>query len=428
MMAHLHKCCQKQKLRRGLWSPDEDEKLLAYITEHGPGSWSSVPTSAGIQRCGKSCRLRWINYLRPDLKRGGYSAAEETRIMELHEMFGNRWSKIACHLPGRTDNEIKNLWNSCLKRRVRLANNAKKLASNSISTENGGNKSQAKSLATPCVASTTSSAKCTPWPIFLFPEDQLMDTEQFEMGLLSSTRSDYAFTQDLISKAQTATHNFIQPEWSNEESIGSEPVDCKHKPSLAIDQPSDRMSIRIDQFFHNNDLLMSNEECKAKEVEHTDKMSSTHRAQDIQVVQVQNGVTHQEIFHNRVYLSPALECARVDEEAVFPSASCVNIDVFGAHLPSKYICREQLSFSNPHHNNATSPHSVSKHHTHDLMMGGHLGMHYEYDQLCLPGPIYHSSSITCSDDSSTSIPSLLDYQDVKFLFEEASQSNIAYEF
>nr|WNH14546.1 MYB61 [Betula platyphylla] len=114
-----HSCCYKQKLRKGLWSPEEDEKLLNYITKQGHGCWSSVPKLAGLQRCGKSCRLRWINYLRPDLKRGAFSQQEENLIIELHAVLGNRWSQIAAQLPGRTDNEIKNLWNSCLKKKLR---------------------------------------------------------------------------------------------------------------------------------------------------------------------------------------------------------------------------------------------------------------------------------------------------------------------
>lgn len=124
-----HSCCYKQKLRKGLWSPEEDEKLMNHITKHGHGCWSTVPklagtikilhtlffsiihshcflflskaTSpnllipaqlmiAGLQRCGKSCRLRWINYLRPDLKRGAFSQDEEDLIIELHAVLGNR--------------------------------------------------------------------------------------------------------------------------------------------------------------------------------------------------------------------------------------------------------------------------------------------------------------------------------------------------
>ncbi|KAF9594034.1 hypothetical protein IFM89_026886 [Coptis chinensis] len=107
------------KLRKGLWSPEEDDKLMNYMLSNGQGCWSDVARNAGLQRCGKSCRLRWINYLRPDLKRGAFSSQEEELIIHLHSVLGNRWSQIAARLPGRTDNEIKNFWNSTIKKRLK---------------------------------------------------------------------------------------------------------------------------------------------------------------------------------------------------------------------------------------------------------------------------------------------------------------------
>ncbi|CBI22245.3 unnamed protein product, partial [Vitis vinifera] len=111
-------CCDKVGLKKGPWTPEEDQKLLAYIEEHGHGSWRALPSKAGLQRCGKSCRLRWTNYLRPDIKRGKFSLQEEQTIIQLHALLGNRWSAIATHLPKRTDNEIKNYWNTHLKKRL----------------------------------------------------------------------------------------------------------------------------------------------------------------------------------------------------------------------------------------------------------------------------------------------------------------------
>lgn len=116
-MGH-HSCCNQQKVKRGLWSPEEDEKLINYINNNGYGCWSEVPEKAGLQRCGKSCRLRWINYLRPNIRRGKFTPEEEKLIISLHSVVGNRWAHIATHLPGRTDNEIKNYWNSWIKKKL----------------------------------------------------------------------------------------------------------------------------------------------------------------------------------------------------------------------------------------------------------------------------------------------------------------------
>ncbi|KAM1235647.1 hypothetical protein ACFX2J_005081 [Malus domestica] len=111
-------CCDKSGLKKGPWTPEEDQKLMDYIQKHGYGNWRTLPKNAGLQRCGKSCRLRWTNYLRPDIKRGRFSFEEEETIIQLHSILGNKWSAIAARLPGRTDNEIKNYWNTHIRKRL----------------------------------------------------------------------------------------------------------------------------------------------------------------------------------------------------------------------------------------------------------------------------------------------------------------------
>ncbi|XP_039123319.1 MYB-like transcription factor ODO1 [Dioscorea cayenensis subsp. rotundata] len=111
-------CCDKLGVKKGPWTAEEDKKLINFILNNGQCCWRAVPKLAGLSRCGKSCRLRWTNYLRPDLKRGLFTDSEEQLVIDLHARLGNRWSKIAAKLPGRTDNEIKNHWNTHIKKKL----------------------------------------------------------------------------------------------------------------------------------------------------------------------------------------------------------------------------------------------------------------------------------------------------------------------
>ncbi|XP_065049012.1 transcription factor GAMYB-like isoform X1 [Musa acuminata AAA Group] len=108
-----------QVLKKGPWTSAEDAILVEYVKKHGEGNWNAVQKNSGLFRCGKSCRLRWANHLKPNLKKGAFSMEEEEMIVQLHAKIGNKWAKIATFLPGRTDNEIKNYWNTRIKRHQR---------------------------------------------------------------------------------------------------------------------------------------------------------------------------------------------------------------------------------------------------------------------------------------------------------------------
>ncbi|KAM7471408.1 hypothetical protein LguiA_009591 [Lonicera macranthoides] len=125
-------CCEKVGVKKGPWTPEEDIILVSYIQEHGPGNWRSVPTNTGLLRCSKSCRLRWTNYLRPGIRRGNFTDHEEKMIIHLQALLGNRWAAIASYLPQRTDNDIKNYWNTHLKKKLR------KLQGNDEHDDQGG--------------------------------------------------------------------------------------------------------------------------------------------------------------------------------------------------------------------------------------------------------------------------------------------------
>ncbi|RZC02419.1 Transcription factor DUO1 [Glycine soja] len=112
---------QEEYIRKGPWKAEEDEMLLNHVKKYGPRDWSSIRSKGLLQRTGKSCRLRWVNKLRPNLKNGcKFSLEEERVVIELQAQLGNRWAKIASYLPGRTDNDVKNFWSSRQKRLARI--------------------------------------------------------------------------------------------------------------------------------------------------------------------------------------------------------------------------------------------------------------------------------------------------------------------
>ncbi|KAK9075804.1 hypothetical protein SSX86_004133 [Deinandra increscens subsp. villosa] len=104
--------------RKGPWTEHEDFQLVFHVHMFGDRRWDFIASVSGLKRSGKSCRLRWVNYLNPGLKRGKLAPHEERLVLELHSKFGNRWSKIARKLPGRTDNEIKNYWRTHMRKKA----------------------------------------------------------------------------------------------------------------------------------------------------------------------------------------------------------------------------------------------------------------------------------------------------------------------
>ncbi|XP_010544130.1 PREDICTED: transcription factor MYB86 [Tarenaya hassleriana] len=227
-----HSCCFKQKLRKGLWSPEEDEKLLNYITKHGHGCWSSVPKLAGLQRCGKSCRLRWINYLRPDLKRGAFSLEEENLIIELHAVLGNRWSQIAGRLPGRTDNEIKNLWNSSIKKKLSQRgidpNTHKPLSE----VDSNGDKDKQNPKTTPSNKLSLASNELR--LVNPSPSSSSATNQDFFPAERTSDLSDYFSSQKLNFSSNFCISDSNNTPSSVQNSVFQTPVCVKVKPSVKL--------------------------------------------------------------------------------------------------------------------------------------------------------------------------------------------------
>ncbi|KAJ0960041.1 hypothetical protein J5N97_000156 [Dioscorea zingiberensis] len=191
-------CCSRDGLRRGAWTQEEDKILSSYIKAHGEGRWRSLPSRAGLKRCGKSCRLRWLNYLRPDIKRGNISQEEDDLIIRLHKLLGNRWSLIAGRLPGRTDNEIKNYWNTHLSKTIIRQGNGQE-------QQNQNQKYQMEYLKTekpvPILIETsnvvvrTKARRCT-GNVFITPSQEEEPCENAETNKGGSETAQYAEVAD----------------------------------------------------------------------------------------------------------------------------------------------------------------------------------------------------------------------------------------
>ncbi|KAJ9563183.1 hypothetical protein OSB04_008343 [Centaurea solstitialis] len=187
-------------LKKGSWSLEEDEKLISYINKYGIWNWSQMPRFAGLSRSGKSCRLRWMNYLKPNVKRGNFSKEEDEIILHTHSLLGNRWSAIASRLPGRTDNDVKNYWHTHLKKRATEYKLTTEQNEMSASPDDEVDASRANYFDTGSPG-TSDDLQCF-W-------DQLCTVETLELGnnIHRNMFSNSAF-QDLYNDPISNTYNF----------------------------------------------------------------------------------------------------------------------------------------------------------------------------------------------------------------------------
>nr|ACU19959.1 unknown [Glycine max] len=199
-------CCDKIGIKKGPWTPEEDIILVSYIQEHGPGNWRSVPTNTGLMRCSKSCRLRWTNYLRPGIKRGNFTDHEEKMIIHLQALLGNRWAAIASYLPQRTDNDIKNYWNTHLKKKLKKMrsggddddNNDDKL--NSCNSQIKGQWERRLQTDIHMAKQALCEALSLDKPTQIFPETKLPSTSSHNPTTTPNQTSLYASSTENIAK------------------------------------------------------------------------------------------------------------------------------------------------------------------------------------------------------------------------------------
>ncbi|KAE9616839.1 hypothetical protein Lal_00034914 [Lupinus albus] len=213
--------CDKSGMRKGTWTSEEDKKLIAYVTRYGCWNWRQLPKFAGLQRCGKSCRLRWLNYLRPNIKRGNFTKEEEEIIIRLHNKLGNRWSIIATHLQGRTDNEIKNYWHTSLKKisqQTNVTNENSKASSKPKDNEsNLGSSSVPNNVSVQVTPPTTTSQISGSITSSLSPLSSSSEFSSMSWGHTNSTtklmiEDDFPFLDDAFwTKSDLADISYTPP-------------------------------------------------------------------------------------------------------------------------------------------------------------------------------------------------------------------------
>ncbi|XXG61173.1 hypothetical protein AAC387_Pa04g2891 [Persea americana] len=137
---------ERRQYKKRLWTKEEDQILMEYLSAHGRGRWNDIAKATGLKRSGRSCRTRWMNYLCPNVKHGEFSEEEEELIIRLHNLLGNRWSLIAGRVPGRTDNQVKNHWKAHLCKKFKPRNNNEVGPSTTLFGDDGGQEGKSLEL------------------------------------------------------------------------------------------------------------------------------------------------------------------------------------------------------------------------------------------------------------------------------------------
>ncbi|KAG2260954.1 hypothetical protein Bca52824_080248 [Brassica carinata] len=196
---------KKEEIKKGPWKAEEDEVLINHVKRYGPRDWSSIRSKGLLQRTGKSCRLRWVNKLRPNLKNGcKFSAEEEKTVIDLQSQFGNKWARIATYLPGRTDNDVKNFWSSRLKRLARILHNSSDASSSCFNPKpnKGKNVKPIRSQSFGLVEEETraSSSSCSKILPYSSSASDQVDEETLrspELGIKLENHQPFTFGTDL---------------------------------------------------------------------------------------------------------------------------------------------------------------------------------------------------------------------------------------
>ncbi|KAK6920362.1 hypothetical protein RJ641_016266 [Dillenia turbinata] len=254
---------EESEIRKGPWKAEEDEVLINHVKKYGPRDWSSIRSKGLLQRTGKSCRLRWVNKLRPNLKNGcKFSLEEERIVIDLQALFGNKWARIATYLPGRTDNDVKNFWSSRQKRLARILKSPSKTQHHN-KTGNGNGKQPLVQHVSPLQAENFSSPVEVASPIMAQPcSSSYMESFEMvkmfqlpELGTTDLINFDASITQlEFPRKAENPSMDI------ESESQNPFPQLPQLEPDLALSPESQELIARLEdpsfvEVFGPRDLL-----------------------------------------------------------------------------------------------------------------------------------------------------------------------------